>query len=141
MPVITNKSFISYEVTEVRDTGKRVSIFTSVDYGVPRFITRKVYENPNGRIFVAYNGGFHEVLKSNGEYVLMLGGGHFTKGAWHFDEEEGWVEGRAPEDTTKDDAKEPVEDAVQEVATETEASVASDDDTDFNLYDMFFGEG
>lgn len=134
MPTITNKSFVFYEVTQIKPTGKSITVYAGTSYGAPVFLTRKAYENPEGRMFVAHQGNFTEVVPVSDTMAnLVIGAGHFERGEWHFEDELGWVRGPAPVAVAEEE--EPAEDV------DDATGDAVDDGGEFNLFDLFFAEG
>lgn len=133
MTTITNTSFIFYEVIDIKATNKRVSVFESMGYSRPKYISRKLYESTDGRLFVAYNKGFCEVRLADDGYSLMHGGGQFTRGVWHFEDEKGWVTGSASMSEVDDSAN---ADNANE-AMLSDAETTTNGDGEFNLLEMF----
>jgi hypothetical protein len=134
MFAITNKSAIAYEVTRIAGTDHRIAVQVGLDGGTPIIISRKLYKGEDGRSFVTYRGKFRPVVAVEGGTIHVLGPGAFVRGTWHFVDGIGWEKG-----TDEPDVTDGADDA-DEVAADAYGNPAPEDNGEFDLFAIFWGD-
>lgn len=153
--MITSRSVFDCESVRIVPTGESASVCVALDFGTPRYVERKLHASADGRLFVAWQHGFAEVVADGfGGYDMLRSGHRFVRGLWHRNEFNELVPGHAPEPaatekaTGSDDAEhgyaENPEEATHGDAAQGAPATAEVDevgDVEFSLYDLFFGDG